>query len=120
MTTREQNRTRWRRKKGQTLVEYTLLLGIVGTVLVALTPMVRRATQGMVKLVADQVGEQKKAEQSGGTDGYLKSSYSVGRVAQSKRTREWVGSTNYIYDGTGVETTTTSETNMGFSKRSDE
>lgn len=94
-----------------------MLLGIVGIVLVALTPMVRRAAQGMVKVVADQVGSQQNAEQVGGTSGYLKSSYSVGRVNQSKRIREWVGSTNYIYGGEGAETISTVETNMGYQER---
>lgn len=48
---------------GQTLVEYTLLLGIVIAVLVVLTPMIKMATQGMVKVVADEVGYQQNSEQ---------------------------------------------------------
>ncbi len=52
--------------KGQTIVEYSLLLGIAIAVLLALTPMIKRSTQGMVKIVADEVGYQNNAEQKDG------------------------------------------------------
>ncbi len=51
---------------GQTVVEYSLLIGIVIAVLLTLTPMVKRSTQGVVKIVADEVGYQNNAEQKAG------------------------------------------------------
>ena len=53
----------FRKKKGQTFIEYSLLLGIVALVLIVLSPMMRRGSSGLVRLVADQVGIQNEADQ---------------------------------------------------------
>jgi len=47
---------------GQSVVEYSLLIGIVISVAIVFSPMAKRVTQGMVKLVADEVGIQNAAE----------------------------------------------------------
>ena len=102
---------------GQTFVEYGLLLGIVVSVLIAVSPMVRRATQGMVKLVSDQIGNQVNAEQDGGSQGYLEDSYTLSQVDARKRTIEYLGETEFIFDGTQTKTISTATTNLGFTKR---
>ena len=106
-----------RTKKGQTFIEYTLLLGIVVAVITALNPLVRRGAQAMVKLVADQIGNQKEAEQEGGKAGYLIQQYAVGRIDTAKRVYERAGVTNYIWSGGGTDMITATDTNLGFSKR---
>ena len=50
-------------KSGQTIVEYTFLIGIVIAIVVAMSPMVKRSSQAMVKVVADEVGLQRESEQ---------------------------------------------------------
>ncbi len=51
--------------RGQTMLDYTLLLGVVIAFLVAISPTIKKGTQAMVKTVADEVGYQQNAEQPG-------------------------------------------------------
>ena len=74
---------------GQTFVEYTLLIGVSITILVVLTPMIKRGTQAMVKVVSDQVGVQQNAEQlNNGNGGLLKSDVTM-LIDRSQRKKEW-------------------------------
>lgn len=69
-------RAGWSRNSfGQMIVEYSLLIGVVIAVVVVLSPMVKRGAQGMVKIMADEVGIQKHA------DGIPTNSLPVGREA---------------------------------------
>ena len=109
--------SRQRKGRGQTFIEYTLLIGVFVVVLVAMTPMVRRVIQSMVKLVADQVGNQVNAEQHLGQSGYLVSSYSDIKADTRTRTKETSGIVEYIYNDiiyTGVQ----ASTNLGYSQQS--
>ena len=45
-------------KKAQTLVEYSLILGIVAAALFAMQPYFKRGIQGILKVVADDMGPQ--------------------------------------------------------------
>jgi hypothetical protein len=102
---------------GQTFLEYCLLIGIVAGVVIAISPMVKRATQGMIKLVSDQVGNQVNAEQDLGDDGYLEETYSLSTIERRKRIIENMGTTEYMYNGTEIRTESTSTSNLGFSER---
>jgi Flp pilus assembly pilin Flp len=104
-------------KRAQTFVEYTLLLGIVISVLVAMTPWVRRGVQAMVKIVADQVGNQQGAEQMGGESGHLVGTYALTQLDREKVTSERLGIRAYEY--IKDETTTMSNllVNLGFTER---
>lgn len=51
---------------GQTIVEYSLLIGIVIALLLVVTPMIKRGAQGMIKTVSDEIGYQNNAEQKEG------------------------------------------------------
>jgi len=108
---------RQKRKKGQTFIEYTLLIAIILAVLSAATPMIRRGIQGMIKVVADQVGRQQNAEQTAGNSGYLISQFTAGRGEQTKRVLERVGTTNYVFGGRGTNMSTETITNLGFTKQ---
>jgi len=85
-------------QKGQTFIEYTIILGVIVGLLFAMTPLVKRETQAMIKIVADQVGVQKNAEQEFGDGGYMKSSSSDMQVSKDKQTQETGGSTRYTFD----------------------
>lgn len=100
-------------------MEYTLLIGIVVMVLTAIAPMLKRAAQGMIKLVSDHVGNQRGAEQEGGEDGYLKDSYTLTRADRRKKTLEYMGETNYVFDGTETMTDMITTSNLGFAERKD-
>lgn len=103
--------------KGQNIVEYTLLFGIIIAAIVAMSPMIKRTSQAMVKLVADQVGEQKNAEQIGGDTGWLKSSVTATEVSKRERLQEAGG--NIIKTTLEDRTLTgvTSASDLGFTER---
>ena len=102
-----------RGQRAQTFVEYTLLFGILAMLLIAMSPMVKRGVQGMVKTVADQLGNQQEADQEGGDKGYLVNSYTLSHSDTQKRVRESGSRTTYEFSD---QTTTRGNvlTNLGF------
>lgn len=90
---------------GQSIVEYSLLIGIVIAVGVVLSPMVKRGTQGMVKIVADEVGIQNQAEHQG--DGGLISSDTKVDLDQAQTKDEWRSGTIHSVSTNYDEQTTT-------------
>jgi len=103
------------RLKGQTIVEYSIVLGAIMMIMYGMSVMIKRATQGMVKSVADLVGNQDAADQSFDDSGHLESSYVTTRASLDKRTTERLGSISYIYNDL-INTTMNSETNLGFTE----
>ncbi len=53
---------KWQNFKGQSIIEYVLVIGVVMVVLIGMQVYMKRGIQGVIKTLADQVGEQKKAE----------------------------------------------------------
>jgi len=111
-------KTAWPRGVGpraQTFIEYILLFGIVTAILVAMSPMIRRFTQGMVKLTADQIGAQRLSDQQGGDSGYLVNvdirSYDEQRSGREDR----LGTTTY-YPYARSERTSEQWSNLGKSE----
>ncbi len=73
-------------RRGQSIVEYATILGIVTFILMAMNPMIKRAIQGTIKTVADQIGFQEKAEQ----DQVAKTGFlinSITKISSSGQTR---------------------------------
>ena len=103
-------------RKGQSLIEYTVVIGVIAMVLFAMQPMVKRATQGMFKSMADQIGTQQNAEQdfADPEGSHLDYSYTTTRARIDKTRLESGGVINYVY-GDMVNTEMTSATNLGFS-----
>ena len=102
----------------QTFVEYTLLIGIIVALMIAMMPLVRRGLQGMVKIVADQVGNQQGAEQQGGLSGYLINSYALSQLDTNKTYQQRVNVVGYVFDDS-IDTYSNAETNLGFTERRD-
>ena len=100
-------------KDGQVLAEYTMIIGIIVMVLMAMSTPVKRGLQGMIKVVADQVGTQVNAEQKFDESGHLDSSWTSVRANTDQTTREFAGVTNYIYDD-DVVTRSITVANLGF------
>lgn len=117
------------RRRGQTFVEYTLMIGIAIAVMLAVAPMIKRGTQGMVKVVADELGVQQNAENIGAQSaqtvaealqnkgGGLISSDVTTDISKNVRHQEWrAGTTHSVqksYADT-VTTTTDSKSDLGF------
>lgn len=95
-------------RDAQTILEYTMLFGILTSLLIAMTPLLRQGIQGMVKGVADQIGIQQNADQRGGSKGYLVNYLASTSINREKNVRERLGDVtyNFITD----ETSTQSET----------
>ncbi len=103
--------------KAQSLLEYVILLGVVATVLFAMFTGVKRGIQGVIRITADQVGNQQNAEQIvTPTSGYLTESYSLTRTNNNKENRELVGNFGYFYNDAS-NTTSNSLINLGFTNR---
>ncbi len=50
-------------RRGQTILEYTMIVGIVTVVLYYMGTGIKRGVQSLVKVTADQVGNQQNADQ---------------------------------------------------------
>jgi len=99
-------------RNGQSIVEYTIVIGIVILVVTAMTPMIQRGIQGMIRTVADQVGNQQQSDQLAFDDtetlpqgffdelGHLDESYVSTRSDVQKETDDVLGFTQYTYDDT--------------------
>ena len=102
-------------KKGQSILEYTILLGVIVMVMFAMGPMLKRGTQSLIKVVADQVGVQQNAEQKFDESGHLEVSYTAARGFTDKQTFDTAGMTTYVFD----DVTTTESgalVNLGFTE----
>ena len=102
--------------KAQSLIEYSIVIGIISIVLVSMNPFLKRAYQGMIKTVADQIGIQRAADQGFNQQergGYMKESYARTDAVSDKTTTHIVGTMNYIYgDSTRTDSATISD--LGF------
>lgn len=106
--------------RGQTFVEYTLLLGILIAIMLAMSPMIKRGTQGMVKVVADELGVQQNAEQDDNNSGHMISTQSQAQFSKDVRHQEWEASGTHHVLKTYDESTTTatqSASDLGFSPK---
>ncbi len=74
---------------GQSLMEYTIFVGIVIVSLLFMGSFLKRGVQSVVKLTADQLAPQNEAEESAEeTEAHLEESYSSSRAEGRKRVEE--------------------------------
>lgn len=99
----------------QTFVEYTLLIGIIVALLMAMMPLFRRGVQGLVKMVADQVGNQQDADQKGGLSGYLVNVQTLAEIDINKTVQQRINVVGYVYDDS-IDTFSNTATNLGFTE----
>lgn len=96
-----------RSQSGQSIIEYSLILSIVLLVILAMSPAIKRSTQGMIKVVADQVGVQQNGDQVFDRQtGHLIEVVTTTRATLQKQTQDTLGVFNYTYgDVTFVDST---------------
>ena len=104
-------------KRAQTFVEYILVISVVTAIMIAMSTLLRRTVQGMVKGVADQVGFQENAEQSDGTGGYLVNMTAHAQREQDIDVLDRAGNITYIYDRDRSATQTYVLTNAGYTEK---
>jgi uncharacterized protein (UPF0333 family) len=92
------------KKKGQSTLEYVILIGLVIAALIAMGVYMKRGVQGKLRESTDQIGEQYDA-------GNTTSDYTtVSHMRQSETSTAGGGSTITIATGDNVQTKTGSET----------
>lgn len=69
---------------GQSVLEYVIILGIVAIALAAMLLYFRRGIQSVVKIAADELGNQEDAEDINPTTG-IKTSSEINRQTQATR-----------------------------------
>ncbi|MDP8213460.1 MAG: hypothetical protein P9X22_09290 [Candidatus Zapsychrus exili] len=95
--------------KAQTILEYAAILSIVSIALITMNPMIKRALQGAIRTVADQIGTQNGAEQDFDS-GFLNESQTSSRATSFKQVEQQLGNTIYTYDdSTDMESTAYSD-----------
>ena len=101
---------------GQIFLEYILVVGAVVLVMFATSTLIKRGAQGMIKVVADQIGDQANADQQFDDRGFLESAYTTTRTNTSKIKTEFPGDpTTYTYkDVTNIASEMV--TNLGFTE----
>ena len=112
-------------RKGQTILEYTIIVGIVAVVLSYMGTGIKRGLQSLVKVTADQVGNQQNADQDFNDvqEGYMQGSNSLTQESNNKQTVETgyisnTGTPLYVSNSSVdeyTETQTNTITNGGFS-----
>jgi hypothetical protein len=98
-------------------LEYVLLVGIITIVLFTMMQQVKRGTQSVIKVMADEIMNQQEADQSfDNRQGFLEAANTTIRMngQKSVNTRS-LGVTNYIYDDR-QEMFSNTHTNMGFTE----
>jgi len=112
-------------KRGQSIIEYTMIIGIITLVLFYMGTGIKRGVQSLVKITADQVGNQQNADQDFNDDqtGYMVSSNSAVQEVSNKQVTEigYISNITYnaVYGATTsyndyTDTVTNSITNGGF------
>lgn len=104
-----------RSTSGQSMLEYSVVLGIIVMVMFVMTPLVKRGTQGMIKIVADQVGVQNASEQRFDDSGHIVYSRTDANVLTSKLYSDVTGVVTYTLNDR-TDQTTEVETNLGFTE----
>ena len=100
-------------QEAQVFLEYTIIIGVVILIIFAMSAMIKRATQGMILVVADQIGSQENADQDFDSGAYLINSYTSVRANTNMTTDEFVGNITYIFDDV-ILIDTESYFNLGF------
>jgi len=110
---------------GQTILEYTMLIGIITVVLFYMGTGIKRGVQSLVKVTADQMGNQQNSDQdfNDTMTGYMEGSNAATEEVNNKEAVEtgWRNETTgapYYVSSTLVneysETVTNTTTNGGF------
>ena len=85
--------------------------------LFAMNQIFKRGIQGVVKITADQIGNQKDSDQTFNEldQGYLKESYTTTRVNIEKESKQFLNDISYIFNDS-VKTFSNMYSNLGFTE----
>jgi len=77
-------------RRAQSILEYTMLIGILTVVLMYMGTAIRRGVQSLVKVTADQIGNQQNADQdfNDTQQGFMLATNDAEQVINNKQTTE--------------------------------
>lgn len=102
--------------KGQSIIEYIIILGVIIVALYAMGPYLKRGVQSVIKGTADQLAFQKNSDQDFSPDSsHMESSASMTN-AQNQRTVEGLNGRTSTTVNESTNTITETTTSMGFSQ----
>lgn len=115
-------------RRGQSILEYTIIVGIVTVVLYYMGTGVKRGVQSLIKITADQVGNQQNSDQdfNDTQQGYMVTSNTQTNENNNKQVAEFgyvtandinVETTNISYND-ATDTQENTITNGGFTQSS--
>ncbi|MBF0533100.1 MAG: hypothetical protein HQL23_08420 [Candidatus Omnitrophica bacterium] len=100
--------------RAQSMLEYTMVIGVVVALLMSMTIMLKRGAQSMIKTVADQVGSQINSDQDFDPQtGWMNSTIDITKGSNTRKIREQVGDVNYMTHQ-ATRKHTTKEENLGY------
>lgn len=99
--------------KGQSIIEYTIYIGVIVMAMIFMTPAIKRGVQSVIKTTSDQLAPQSQAEQNFDS-GFLRSSVTDTEATQERTVLERNYTTTYQTTN-DVTSKTTTESNLGFS-----
>jgi Flp pilus assembly pilin Flp len=101
---------------GQTILEYTIIVGIVAVMLSYMGSGIKRGVQSLVKVTADQVGNQENSDQNfnDAAQGYTEGVNAQIQENNARQVTEAMYVTNTSYNESSL-TMTNTITNGGFS-----
>ena len=102
-----------RRRAGQSVVEYILIIGIAVTALTVMGPAIKRGMQSVLKATSDQLAAQQDAEQDVNSSEHLNLSETASQTVIADTLLSSNYSTTNIVNQT-VYTNTGTVTDMGF------
>ena len=102
--------------RAQTLLEYSIVLSVIVLAIIFMSNVLRWGITGFVKDVADQVGNQKRADQPFDDQGHLEETLMSSRIMQDQTRQDRPGKVGFLF-GDRVETGAVSQINLGFTEQ---
>ncbi|HBG60752.1 MAG: hypothetical protein A2Y03_04605 [Omnitrophica WOR_2 bacterium GWF2_38_59] len=109
----------WKNNKAQSILEYSLIIGIVTVIFFNMGTFLKRGTQGMIKTIADQIGDQRNGDQIFDVEeGFMVNAF-IDTDATTEKTRgEDAGVVTHYYNDR-MHSESTTETLLGFQEEED-
>ena len=111
-------------RRGQSIIEYSMIIGILTVVLYYMGTSIKRGVQSLIKVTADQVGNQQNSDQNFNDtrQGYMEGSNSATQEANNKQIVEQgyipmsgnAVEITHIFVNESTDTLTNTITNGGF------
>lgn len=105
-----------KRTHAQSIAEYMIMVTVIVSTIAVMFPFIKRGTQSLIRVGADQLGRQENAEQDFNSESGYTNMMSSSANAVSQTDRYELNGQRWISISEESSSTTNSLTNMGFTK----